>query len=372
MSNHNNNSQTTQNPAKTKICMIVQDPNVKGGIAAVTGGYYGSRLEKDFDITYVESYCDGGKLTKLAKALRAYREFRHVLKTNRPDIVHVHSSFGPSFFRKYPIISMAHKAGIPIINHIHGSALDELYTNAPAWKKRMVEKSYSECTKLVVLSAEWKEKISAIVPATMIEVIPNYSVIVPEMTSEKVMDDRFNKKQILYLGRFDELKGVVDIPAIADKVKKVFPEVKFVLGGTGETEPTEAEIKRLHLESTVLMPGWIRGDEKTKLLKESSIFLLPSHMEAMPMSILEAMGYALPIVSCEVGGIPQVVSKDINGKLYRPQDVDGMADGIISYYSDRASWEEACRQSLKLADEGYSFETHINKLEELYTSVLSN
>ena len=50
--------------------MIVQDPEVKGGIAAVTGGYYGSRLEKDFDITYVQSYCDGGKLKKLKEDWR--------------------------------------------------------------------------------------------------------------------------------------------------------------------------------------------------------------------------------------------------------------------------------------------------------------
>ncbi|WP_026498951.1 glycosyltransferase family 4 protein [Butyrivibrio sp. WCD2001] len=354
---------------KLKICMIVQDPSVKGGIAAVTGGYYGSRLEQDFDITYVESYRDGSKLDKLTKALKAYREFRKVLKKDRPDIVHVHSSFGPSFFRKYPIIKMAHDAGIPVVNHIHGSALDELYTNAPAWKKRMVEKSYGSCDKLIVLSEDWKKKISAIVPAEMIEVVPNYSVIVPEMVSEGVMDKRFEKKQILYLGRFDNLKGVVDIPAIADKVIKKFPEAKFILGGTGETEPTEAEIKRLHLEDTVLLPGWIRGDEKIKLLEESSIFLLPSHMEAMPMSILEAMGYALPIISCEVGGIPRVVSKDVNGKLYKPQDVDGMADGILSYFSDRSAWEKASRQSLRLADEGYSFDSHINKLEEIYYTV---
>ncbi|WP_081675376.1 MULTISPECIES: glycosyltransferase family 4 protein [unclassified Butyrivibrio] len=349
--------------------MIVQDKNVKGGIAAVTSNYYGSRLEKDFDITYVESYCDGGKFTKLIKALRAYREFRKVLRTNRPDIVHVHSSFGPSFFRKYPIIQMAYNAGIPIVNHIHGSALDELYTNAPAWKKRMVEKSYGECSKLIVLSSEWKKKLSVIVPADKIEVVPNYSIIVPEMISEESLDKRFAKKQILYLGRFDELKGVVDIPAIASLIKKKFPDVTFVLGGTGETAPTEAEIKRLHLEDTVLLPGWIRGDEKVKLLKESAIFLLPSHMEAMPVSILEAMGYGLPIVSCEVGGIPQVVSKDVNGKLYKPKDVEGMADGIISYLSDKALYDEASRQSLKIADEGYSFESHINKIEKIYKSL---
>ena len=50
---------------KKKVCMIVQNKMVKGGIAAVISGYYGSKLEQDYEIIYVESYKDGGKLTKL-------------------------------------------------------------------------------------------------------------------------------------------------------------------------------------------------------------------------------------------------------------------------------------------------------------------
>ena len=45
-----------------KVCMVVQDPMVKGGIAAVVNGYRESQLEKDYKIIYVESYKDGGKL----------------------------------------------------------------------------------------------------------------------------------------------------------------------------------------------------------------------------------------------------------------------------------------------------------------------
>ena len=49
--------------------MIVQNPMVKGGIAAVVNGYRGSQLESDFNIIYVESYKDGGKFIKLLKAI---------------------------------------------------------------------------------------------------------------------------------------------------------------------------------------------------------------------------------------------------------------------------------------------------------------
>ena len=60
---------------KKKVCMIVQDKMVKGGIAAVTNGYYNSVLEKDYNMIYVESYKDGSKLTKLFKAISGYLSF---------------------------------------------------------------------------------------------------------------------------------------------------------------------------------------------------------------------------------------------------------------------------------------------------------
>ena len=59
--------------------MIVQQRDVKGGIAAVTNGYYGSRLEDDYDVRYVESYRDGSKWDKLLKALKGYLEFERFL-----------------------------------------------------------------------------------------------------------------------------------------------------------------------------------------------------------------------------------------------------------------------------------------------------
>ena len=58
-----------------KVCMIVQDPQVKGGIAAVISGYRGSKLEQDYSVIYVESYRDGSKWDKLIKAIKGYFYF---------------------------------------------------------------------------------------------------------------------------------------------------------------------------------------------------------------------------------------------------------------------------------------------------------
>ena len=53
--------------ALKKVCMIVPNPEVKGGIASVVNGYRTSDLEKDYHIIYVESYIDGSKMRKFLK-----------------------------------------------------------------------------------------------------------------------------------------------------------------------------------------------------------------------------------------------------------------------------------------------------------------
>lgn len=80
-----------------KICMVVPDVYVKGGIASVVNGYRTYDFGDQCKISYVESYCDGSKRQKFLKAVKGYALFQKELKKNKPDIVHIHSSSVPAF-----------------------------------------------------------------------------------------------------------------------------------------------------------------------------------------------------------------------------------------------------------------------------------
>ncbi len=354
------------------ICMIVPDPLVHGGIAAVTSGYYGSRLEKDYRITYIQSYCDGSKTDKLKKALKAYRQFRGVLKKDPPELVHVHSSFGPSFYRKLPFIEMASRAGIPIVNHIHGSAFDELYTNASEGKKRLVRRIYGKCQRMVVLTEHWRDVLSACYPKERMEVIPNYSVLHPETQEPSVREERFQRQQILYLGVLTEGKGMKEMPEVIRRVTAEYPKARFVMGGVGDQSLVTNGLPEELVRENVVFPGWVRGEDKERLLQESMLFLLPSHMEAMPMSLLEAMGYGLPMVTTRIGGIPNLTGEGEQAALCGVGDSIAMAEAIGRLLSNRKTWEQAAAASYQRAEKEYGFEQHIDRIEAVYEAVLSS
>ena len=89
------------------------------------------------------------------------------------------------------------------------------------------------------------------------------------------------------------------------------------------------------------------------------------------MSILDAMAYGLPIVSTEVGGIPQQVKNGVNGYLAKPGDAKALASAIVALLADKEKYFEASRESLRVATEKYGFEAHAGKLSEVYDSVLN-
>ncbi len=352
------------------ICMIVPDPMVHGGIAAVTGGYYGSRLEKDYRISYVQSYCDGSKKDKLRKALKAYHQFRGILRKDPPELVHIHSSFGPSFYRKLPFILMAERAGIPVVNHIHGSAFDELYTNASEQKKRLVRKIYGKCARMVVLTEHWKEVLSVAYPEERIRVIPNYSTLHPRMQDPVHRRKRWEGQQVLYLGVLTEGKGMREMPELIQRTAERFPMVRFVMGGIGRESLATEGLSEQTIAEHVVFPGWVRDREKEQLLEESAVFLLPSHMEAMPMSLLEAMGYGLPMVTTRVGGIPNLAGEGPQAALCRVGDSREMADAVCGLLENYQTWETAAEASYRRAQTQYSFETHLDRIEAVYREVL--
>lgn len=88
-------------------------------------------------------------------------------------------------------------------------------------------------------------------------------------------------------------------------------------------------ISKYGLNDIVSFEGWVSGDKKINLLNKVDAYILPSYHEGLPISILEAMSYSLPIISTNVGGIPEILKNGENGFIITPGDKDAIYRAIL-------------------------------------------
>jgi glycosyltransferase involved in cell wall biosynthesis len=142
---------------------------------------------------------------------------------------------------------------------------------------------------------------------------------------------RSERPRLVSVGRLQAPKDTVTlVRALAALRGRPF---EAVLVGDGPDRPAvEEEVKRLGLESTVELLG--ERDDVPQLLGTADVFVLSSHSEGLPMSILEAMAAGVPVVASNVGGVPEVVVDGDTGLLVPPGDPKSLAAAIERLLED--------------------------------------
>jgi glycosyltransferase involved in cell wall biosynthesis len=126
---------------------------------------------------------------------------------------------------------------------------------------------------------------------------------------------------------------------------------------------------RRGLESCVELRDWIGPAERDQLLASAHAFVLPSYVEGLPMSLLEAMAWGLTPISTPVGSIPEYVCDGVNGWLVQPGAVAQLARAIERVVSD----EGQCARMGELARaavEPLSAELYAQQIHEMYRAVV--
>jgi glycosyltransferase involved in cell wall biosynthesis len=124
------------------------------------------------------------------------------------------------------------------------------------------------------------------------------------------------------------------IDAMTHVLRRV-PDAHLVIFGEGELRPSlERQIRELHLEKHVLLPGF-RADV-LQLVKSADLFVMSSVTEGLGSTVLDAMAMKLAVVGTEAGGIPEAVVRGETGLLVPPAHVPELATAIITLLKDSA------------------------------------
>lgn len=344
---------------KLKVLMIGPARSVKGGMTSVVDNYFKYGLDKEVDLKYIETVNDKNKVLKLSKIIKGYIEYISNIK--KYDVIHIHMASRRSTFRKGKYIRIAKRYEKKIILHIHGAEFKIFYNNeCNNNQKKYIIDTLNMADKIIVLSEEWKDFFSKLVDKDKIEVIYN-AILIPD-NFEKNLDT----KRILFLGRFGKRKGIYDLIKVLEKLCVKYPDLTLYAGGDGEIEKVRQIVNEKKLGNNIKILGWVNGEEKEKLLKESSFYILPSYNEGMPMSVIEGMAYKNVTVSTNVGGIPKVITNMQNGILINPGDTESLYRYLDELLQDKELRIKLSENARKTTEEKFNIKNNIKKLIEVY------
>lgn len=355
-------------PSYGNVVMIGTPLDGRGGISAVANAYRHGGLFDRCRVVYISSFAEGSRLRKLNAAGVALLRLLWMLALRRVGVVHIHVASNVSFWRKSLFALAAYGFRKPVILHVHGGNFVEFYAAAPALARRFMRFVFAHASKVVVLSAGWIERFAEIVPADRLAVLQNP---VPPPAVPIPARDRRAAATFLFLGRLERDKGVFDLlPAFA-KVAAAFPQARLVMAGDGDLAACEQLAATLKIRDKVIFPGWVAAEEKQRWLLAADAFVLPSHIEALPIAMLEAMSYRLPVVICPVGSIPETV-RDRQEALFVPAaDAPALAAAMLELAADAELRAAMGQRGEQCFAAGYSIDSVIPRIEALYDEVLA-
>ena len=178
--------------------------------------------------------------------------------------------------------------------------------------------------------------------------------------------------RILSVGRLvDKKSPLLTIDAFAS-IAADFPHARLDIVGDGPLrEKCEKAIVRHGLEDRVRLSGFLTHEEVLDLLRQASAFVLHSvtapngDTEGLPVSILEAMNAALPVISTQHSGIPEAVESGAHGLLVREHDLAGTAQAMADLLADPARAEALGAAGRDRAIRQFSLDHTIGKLRDI-------
>jgi glycosyltransferase involved in cell wall biosynthesis len=320
----------TNNPTAPVRCLVMlgTDFTAPGGITAVVRAYRDGGLFEQWPVLFLATYKLDSTSDKLRAAAAALVQFGKLLLRREVACVHAHVAARGSFWRKSLFLVLGHIGGARTIFHLHDGSFPAWYDARSSWVRFIVRRVLCRMDRVIVLSTVMESWVNGIEPAATTVVIGNPVDLPPEPAA------RFPGK-LLFLGRLWREKGVYDLLDALALLNQAGLHFELVCAGDGDLDGVRQKARELGIGDMVTLPGWVEGEAKAALLQSTSVFVLPSYFEGLPIGVLEAMAHGIPVVATDVGGIPDAIGSQA-GILVKPGDINALAAAMTTLLSNRA------------------------------------
>ncbi|OKH17250.1 glycosyltransferase family 4 protein [[Limnothrix rosea] IAM M-220] len=138
----------------------------------------------------------------------------------------------------------------------------------------------------------------------------------------------------------------------------------LILGSQSESFGEDLDIQKISL-------GYVSGDRlKAIFYSAADLFICPTRADNLPLVLQEAMACGVPLVSFNVGGVPELVRPEITGYLANPENSEDLCKGIVQLLKDKTLRKQISQHCRHIAETEYSIELQAQRYIELYQQIL--
>jgi len=288
-----------------------------------------------------------------------WRQIRH------SDVVHVLANSGWSWHLfAAPAVWVGWLLGKPVVINYRGGEAEAFFDRAWRWVLPTVNKS-----RAVIVPSPFLQRVFA-KRSVSAGIVPN------------ILDlERFNfndKKlfmsaapHLVVTRNLEKIYGVDTVLSAFAIIKTQYPDARLTVAGSGPEEAAlKMQVDNSNLASSVHFSGRLEPQQIIALYQEADLLLNASTVDNSPNSLIEALASGVPVVSSNVGGIPDLVEDRKSALLVSPQQPDALADAALKLLNDQALRNELVQQG-KLVAERFDKSKVLDSLAEVYCGVMN-
>ena len=295
------------------------------------------------------------------------------VKTHEIELLHVHYAI-PHAYAGYMAKQMLKDQGIdlPIVTTLHGTDVT-LVGKHPFYKPAVTFSiNHSDCVTSVSESLK-QDTLNVFNVHKEIKVIPNFVDFSKHQHHDEdcqrsliALDDQ---KIITHISNFRKVKRIDDVIEVFYRIQNEVNAILIMVGDGPERLKAVETCEKLGIESKVKFLG--KSNQVYQILCYSDLFILPSASESFGLAALEAMMMRVPVISTNVGGLPEVNIEGESGYLFELGDVEGMAQKSITLLNDEQKLEIMKDSAYTLAKR-FDIESVVSQYINVYKAALGH
>ncbi len=304
---------------------------------------------------------------RIAHPMKARREVSQIIRDAKPDVVHVQSQFiiarcaaAAARRQDVPWVATNHFMPENLVTQMPFAVPQVVFRVAAhlAWRDlARVHRHAQVITSPTRTAADLLRRRAGIEGALAISCGVDTSVFVPAEDAETTA------ASILFVGRLEQEKHVDEI---IDALPLVNPGITLRIVGEGSQEEAwRRRARDLGVGHRVEFLGHVDDGGLRAEYARSQLFCMPGTVELQSIATLEAMAAGLPVVAANALALPHLVHPGINGDLYQPGDVPGLAAAIANIFADEASRRVLAKASRALVAD-HDIELTLDAMEKVY------